>query len=83
MRYVRRYPDELPQLAELLPRISTPVTVISGRNDRVVPLPTRSSSTNAYPTAASSILDSGHFAWEETPTEYAAIIVEAVQSARS
>ena len=38
MRYVRRYPEELPALAELLPRITTPVTIINGRHDRVVPL---------------------------------------------
>src|SRR5262249_3616697 len=31
MRYVRRYPDELPALAELLPQITTPVTIINGR----------------------------------------------------
>jgi pimeloyl-ACP methyl ester carboxylesterase len=42
MRYVRRYPEELPELAELLPQIITKVTIINGRNDRVVP---RSSST--------------------------------------
>src|SRR5215471_10631829 len=29
MRYVRRYPEELPELAELLPQITTPVTVIN------------------------------------------------------
>ena len=38
MLYVRRYPEELPELAELLPRIATPVTIINGRHDRVVPL---------------------------------------------
>ena len=38
MRYVRRYPEELPELAELLPQIATPVTIINGRHDRVVPL---------------------------------------------
>jgi pimeloyl-ACP methyl ester carboxylesterase len=38
MRYVRRYPEELPVLAELLPRITAPVTVIAGRHDHVVPL---------------------------------------------
>ena len=37
MRYVRRYPKELPVLAELLPQITTPVTIINGRDDRVVP----------------------------------------------
>src|SRR6476619_6529332 len=34
MRYVRRYPEELPELAEVLPKIGTPVTVIGARNDR-------------------------------------------------
>ena len=38
MRYVRSYPEELPELAELLPQIATPVTIINGRHDRVVPL---------------------------------------------
>ena len=38
MRYVRRYPEELPELAELLPEIATPVTIINGRHDRVVPV---------------------------------------------
>ena len=33
MRYVRRYPEELPELAELLPQIATPVTIINGRHD--------------------------------------------------
>ena len=38
MRYVRAYPEELPELAELLPQITTPVTIINGRHDRVVPV---------------------------------------------
>ena len=38
MRYVRRYPEELPELAELLPQIATSVTIINGRHDRVVPV---------------------------------------------
>jgi pimeloyl-ACP methyl ester carboxylesterase len=33
MRYVRRYPEELPILAGLLPQISVPVTIINGRHD--------------------------------------------------
>jgi pimeloyl-ACP methyl ester carboxylesterase len=38
MRYARMYPAELPELAELLPQIATPVTIINGRHDRVVPV---------------------------------------------
>ncbi len=30
-RYVRRYPEELPVLAGLLPQITVPVTIINGR----------------------------------------------------
>jgi pimeloyl-ACP methyl ester carboxylesterase len=47
MRYVRRYPEELPALAELLPQITTPVTIINGRHDRVVPLAKRGVSRRA------------------------------------
>jgi pimeloyl-ACP methyl ester carboxylesterase len=41
MLYARSYPEQLPALAELLPQIATPVTIIAGRHDRVVPLPAR------------------------------------------
>ena len=53
MRYVRRYPEELPELAKLLPQIATPVTIINGRHDRSSRSPTPSSSTSGCPTAAS------------------------------
>ena len=53
MRYVRRYPEELPELAELLPQIATPVTIINGRTTAWCRSPTPSSSTNGCPTAAS------------------------------
>lgn len=53
LAYVRRYPQELPELAELLPQISTPVTIINGRHDRVVPVANAESWANAYPTAVS------------------------------
>ena len=32
IRYVRRYPEELPQLAELLPYVKAPVRIINGRH---------------------------------------------------
>ena len=38
MRYARRYPEELPVLAGLLPQITVPVTINNGSHDRVVPL---------------------------------------------
>ena len=78
MRYVRRYPEELPELAELLPQIETPVTIVNGRHDRVVPLERGVPTRTAAEQPARSILEAGHFIWEEAPTEYAAAVLAAV-----
>ena len=78
MQYVRRYPAELPGLAELLPRITTPVTVISGRNDRVVPLVNAEFLDERLPVSRVVIIEAGHFVWEEAPAEYAAAIIDAI-----
>jgi pimeloyl-ACP methyl ester carboxylesterase len=78
MRYVRRYPEELPVLAELLPRITTPVTIINGRHDRVVPVTNAEFLDERLPTSRLAIIDAGHFVWEEAPAEYASIILESI-----
>jgi pimeloyl-ACP methyl ester carboxylesterase len=78
MRYARRYPEELPVLAGLLPQITTPVTIINGRHDRVVPLANAEFLSQRLPTSRVVIVDAGHFAWEETPTQYASIILDSI-----
>jgi pimeloyl-ACP methyl ester carboxylesterase len=78
MRYVRAYPQELPELAELLPQITTPVTIVNGRHDRVVPISNAQFLHERLPHGRLRLLDTGHFAWEEAPAEYAAIILESV-----
>jgi pimeloyl-ACP methyl ester carboxylesterase len=78
MRYVRRYPEELPELAELLPEIATPVTIINGRHDRVVPLANAEFLDERLPRSRLVIVDAGHFVWEEAPTEYAAAILDSL-----
>ena len=78
MAYVRRYPQELPELAELLPQITTPVTIINGRHDRVVPLANAAFLDARLPNSRMVIIDGGHFIWEEAPTGYASSIVEAI-----
>ncbi len=83
MRYVRRYPEELPLLAELLPTIATPVTIINGRHDRVVPLSNAEFLDERLPNSRLRIIDTGHFAWEEAPAEYASIILESISDADS
>jgi pimeloyl-ACP methyl ester carboxylesterase len=78
MRYVRRYPEELPVLAELLPQITTPVTIINGRHDRVVPLANAEFLDARLPHSRVAVIDAGHFVWEEAPVEYASIVLSAI-----
>jgi len=78
MRYVRRYPEELPELAALLAQITTPVTIVNGRHDRVVPLANAEFLDERLPNSRLRIIDAGHFVWEEAPAEYAAIILDSI-----
>jgi pimeloyl-ACP methyl ester carboxylesterase len=78
MRYVRRYPAELPELARLLPQITTPVTLVNGRHDRIVPLANVEFLDARLPHSRMAIIDAGHFAWEEAPAEYASIILDSL-----
>ena len=78
MRYARRYPDEMPALAELLPQITTLVTIINGRHDRVVPVANAEFLDERLPNSRLRIIDAGHFVWEESPAEYASIILSSI-----
>ena len=82
MRYVRRYPQELPELAELLPQIATPVTIINGRNDSVVPLANAEFLDERLPNSSVVVIDGGHFIWEEAPAEYASAVLNAITGNR-
>jgi pimeloyl-ACP methyl ester carboxylesterase len=62
----------------LLPQIATPVTIIAGRHDRVVPLANAEFLDQRLPNSRIVTVDAGHFVWEEAPTEYASIIVNSV-----
>jgi pimeloyl-ACP methyl ester carboxylesterase len=78
MRYVRAYPEERPALAELLPQIATPITIIIGRHDRVVPLANAEFLDQRLPASRLVIIDAGHFAWEEEPAQYASVILDSI-----
>ena len=73
-RYVRSYPEQLPLLADLLPQIFTPVQIITGRNDPIVPVANAEFLHARLPNSRLDVLDTGHLAWEEAPGEYGAII---------
>ena len=81
MRYVRSYPEQLPALAELLPQIATPVTIVNGRNDRVVPVANAEFLDERLPHSRLEIVDAGHFVWEEAPAKYASIILDSISQA--
>jgi len=78
MRYVRRYPDELPVLAGLLAGIETPVLVFAGDRDRVVPVANAEFLTSRLPRSRLVTFDAGHFLWEERGDEWAAMIADWV-----
>ncbi len=70
-RYVRSYPAELPLLAEILPTIQTPVLLMSGANDELVPVVNAEFVHQRLPNSRMGMLQAGHFAWEEVSDKYA------------
>ena len=83
MRYVRRYPEELPKLAELLPQITAPVTIVNGRHDRVVPVANAEFLDERLPNSRIVLIECGHFIWEEAPAEYGAVILDSISRYQS
>ena len=75
-RYVRSYPTELPALAEILPTIRTPVLLMSGANDELVPLVNAEFLHQRLPNSRMAMLQAGHFAWEEVSDQYAAGLLD-------
>jgi pimeloyl-ACP methyl ester carboxylesterase len=68
--YVRNYPTDLPVLAERLSGITTPVQIIAGRRDALVP-PSNAEFLHArLPDSKLDLLDTGHFTWEDGSEDY-------------
>lgn len=74
MAYVRTYPQSLPPLRALLRTIETPVQVLYGRRDPLVPPENGELLGRSLTHVRSVALDSGHFAWEDAATEYGAAV---------
>ncbi|MFF4763126.1 alpha/beta fold hydrolase [Streptomyces sp. NPDC001292] len=76
MLYVRTYPTELPALGDTLPGIQTPVRIIAGAHDPVVP-PSNAQYLHArLSNSTLDVVDAGHFVWEEAPDTYASLVIE-------
>jgi len=74
IRYVQSYQTELAVLRDVLPHIQTPVQIIAGRRDRVVPPVNAEYLHERLPHSELHLIDSGHFAWEDAADEYAALV---------
>jgi pimeloyl-ACP methyl ester carboxylesterase len=74
VRYLRSYPAELPVLAGLLPRIRTPVQIIAGACDTTVPPVNAAFLHQRLPHSKLDVIDVGHFTWEDSAAEYAALV---------
>jgi pimeloyl-ACP methyl ester carboxylesterase len=76
IRYVQSYPTELAALRDVLPHIQTPVQIISGRRDAVVPLVNAEYLHDRLPCSELRVIDAGHFVWEDTADDYAALVTQ-------
>jgi pimeloyl-ACP methyl ester carboxylesterase len=55
-------------------------TIIAGLHDRVVPLANAEFLDVRLPDSRIATVDTGHFVWEEAPTEYSSIILNSARS---
>jgi pimeloyl-ACP methyl ester carboxylesterase len=80
-RYVRSYPDQLPVLRAVLPAIRVPVRVFAADSDPLVPVSNGRYLAERIPGSELTILAAGHFAWEQVPDLFAAIVADSVTRA--
>jgi pimeloyl-ACP methyl ester carboxylesterase len=80
-RYLRAYPAELPVLAGLLPQVAAPVQIIAGAGDTAVPLVNATFLHERLPHSKLDVLDAGHFTWEDSAADYAALVTSWWQAA--
>jgi len=72
--YVQSYPTELEVLRDLLAHIPTPVQIIAGRRDAVVPPVNAEYLHERLPHSELHLLDATHFVWEDAADEYAGLV---------
>jgi pimeloyl-ACP methyl ester carboxylesterase len=82
-RYARSYPEQLPVFRDLLPAIRVPVHVFAGADDPLVPVSNGRYLADRIPGSELTILPAGHFAWEEVPDQFAAMVADWVTRAET
>jgi pimeloyl-ACP methyl ester carboxylesterase len=74
IRYVQAYPQELPVLRDLLPTIETPVNIINGKRDPLVPPVNAEFLHERLPKSKLDLIDAGHFIWEDAADQFAVLV---------
>jgi len=80
---VRSYPEQLPVLRDLLPGIQVPVHVFASADDPLVPVSNGEYLAQRIPGSRLTILPASHFAWEEIPDQFSALIADSVTEAEN
>jgi pimeloyl-ACP methyl ester carboxylesterase len=80
MEFVRDYPRALPRLTQRLAEIKVPCQITVGRNDPFVPVSNAKALHEGLPTSKLDILDCGHFAWEDAPSQYGRLACDFIKS---
>ena len=78
-QYVRNYPSDLETLGDLLPEIRTPVQIITGARDPLVPVANAEYLNERLPNSALALVDTSHFAWEDGADEWGSIALDWIQ----
>jgi pimeloyl-ACP methyl ester carboxylesterase len=75
VQYVRNYIPDLPKLEPKLSSIRTPVLIIAGKNDPIVPPVNGQFLADRLPVNRYMLLDASHRIWEEARAAYAEALV--------
>ena len=78
VEFVRAYPQSLPRLAKRLPEIATPCQITVGRHDVFVPVSNAEGLHRGLPKSNLTVLECGHFVWEDAAAEYAKIACDFI-----
>ena len=71
---MQSHPAELEALGAVLSQVETPVQIISGRRDAVVPPVNAEYLHDRLPHSELHLIDGTHFVWEDAADEYASLV---------
>ena len=82
-RYVRSYPEQLAALRDVLPAVRVPTHIFAAASDPLVPVSNGQYLADRISGSKLTILPAGHFAWEEIPDQFAALVADCVARAEA